>query len=283
MIQLNTQAISDRSGKLWECRSRRPFLGGYVYLLQLRKQFDDVTPHPALAARAKAASVAFEQTAPFFEPKGSYFYDSILVDKYKYKFSLLKPFGYRQWKDATGVYLELPDKEAIEAVWEKIRKTRPELKKLDVLTIENEEGDLPFIEAFFTHLVFLSKKGLFVHDNISHTMNQLEFLLQASSETLKEMEKVKRFVLSVHLTIQQGKKDSLPIDIPRMENILGSFIDNITQSTSKDKLDWVCDVAFKGYMDGVESTNPTPPLRPLWKALVENEKQSDYRRHYDFF
>ena len=278
------EEIANRSGLLWEGIERRINLsGGYIYRLKLRDECDDVTPHADLEKRTEEAWRRY-QLDPGEEPMGSY------VDRVKKPlFKALEVLGYRYLASDQGVFMELPDQEAIEANWEEVRKERPELIELSLLGIEEEFGDLPFIDAFFTHHGFLSKRRLFIHDQVFHLMDILIYHLTETPEDRANLSTVKTVVAKLYRRIMIAKRvadnddkyASIRSNLNKFVKILGIIVDQHTGCKESKlvkavQLDCV-EVWMNGYLDGCQSSKlyNGVPLIKLWKEMVAIEKQFD--------
>ena len=192
-IQIEPQEIAQRSGEFWECLSReKGALDGFIYKFRLRDEYDDATPHEEREARAKAAEQKSKKMFPAIELSGS---QMLALDpnvpenelrpgtlKIREHLQILMQLGYRAERKEEGVYLYLPDREALLTNWETLRATHPDLPELTILSSEGIAGDIDYVKAFFTHDGILSTGKEFLHDHQAHILSVIVLIL--SSENL---------------------------------------------------------------------------------------------------
>lgn len=250
------EAIAHRTGSLWKCISRHPDkLGNYIYRFRLGDEFDDVTPSDNQKERMIAGRARSREASPATEPSGS---DVISPDGFPGRyFAPLQRFGYKWEVTKEGVFVELPDRETILAHWDS------DVKKFDILEIDEFAGELPFIDAYFTHDAFLSKRREFVHDQLNHMMPTL--LLHLNSHDPNKTEGMARGAKAVarwYRRLMISKRaietnlleiEPLKRNIRHMEYFVSSFVDDLRMAAhssyfSKSYCDWF----MKGAVQGAE-------------------------------
>lgn len=189
--------IAKRTGVLWECIGRRADKeGGYLYSFKL-KITDEAEVEQLIDAHF-----------PALEPRGS----SRRIRQFD---DDLKRLGYGSKENQEGVFLELPDAEALSRRWE---KNHP---GLEILSSEGVADDRTFIEAFFTHDLLISNGKEFVHDHIFHVVPYLtdRFIFGPLVNRCKT--KLVKRVAKEYKAVIMGKDK-------RGEVILAAFVDIIT-------------------------------------------------------
>jgi hypothetical protein len=137
----------------------------------------------------------------------------------------LQQIGYSVRSDASGVYLDLPDLEAIVAGYEKLRETRPKCPPLRIVSSEGIADDLTFCRAYILYDILLSDGVEFVHDSIYHAARVLEMMISSPEEYIASKEKIAGSV----------EKNLAAFDRPRIDKehllqvatILGATVDTI--------------------------------------------------------
>lgn len=169
--------ITQRQGILWRCigLTINP-LGGKIFHYKLREEYDAQT-YPYKAKKCQSAiHQKQQQIFPAVEPSSA---EDIAFSQE------LQKIGYGVRSDETGVYLNLPDLEAIVAGYEKLRETRPDLPPLRALSSEGIADDLSFSRAYLHYDILLSDGIEFIHDSISHTSRVLEMMISSPAEYVK--------------------------------------------------------------------------------------------------
>lgn len=262
--------IEKKEGGLWHCLSRTPNKeGGYIYHFQLKPEFDDITPHPDIEERRETNAAKTKEMFPAIETIGSRYAlldpkadqdtkieacidDAIKVgppfiarmhrEHIKSRLSeeiesqiqehlILQDLGYKAERTEDGVYLSLPDQEALLAKWELLRETRPTLPPFDIISSEGIATDIDFLEAFFTHDALLSTGKEFVHDHLSHVSSQILLLLSGTPLDYKEerVRQIKKFARSyrnlivVKRHIEEGKVHRPKEELERIKKRLNQF------------------------------------------------------------
>ncbi|HEY5259412.1 MAG TPA: hypothetical protein VIJ46_02110, partial [Rhabdochlamydiaceae bacterium] len=265
-IQVEQQEIAQRSGEFWECLSReKGALGGFIYKFRLQGDFDDVTPNENRAARTKAAEQKSKKMFPAIELTGS---QMLALDpnvpeselrpgtlKIREHLQILMQLGYRAERKEDGVYLYLPDREALLTNWETLRATHPDLPELTILSSEGIAGDIDYVKAYFTHDGILSTGKEFLHDHQAHILSVIVLILSSGkpSDVLGQnptyrMEKSRMVLLlgkayrRVMIARELCKTNFLKVPdeelallkkhLPKIEATLGSFADILS---SKDR------------------------------------------------
>ncbi len=235
-------AIAQKQGHLWECIDRKPDeFGGYIYHYKLRKEFDfetlvlvghdhtkDENGDDELERVEKASEEKTQQIFPAAEPEGFEDVSEILEFVSQGRF---KKFGYSIKRDNTGVYLCIPDQEALEARFEKIRKFHPGSKPLKILSSEDVADDLTFIKAYLKYDVIL---GEFVHDHFAHILPTLNLMLSFPEEYAIERERLRgvitTFLGRINLAeqmIEKGHLNDLKSQLPKIKTALGIAVDTL--------------------------------------------------------
>ena len=209
--------ITKRDGVLWSCIgvTINP-LGGKIYHYKLKDEYDAAT-RPSKAAECKMAAYKKQlEIFPAIEPSRAV---EILFSKE------LQKIGYYVSSDSTGVYLNLPDLEAIVAGYEKLREGNPDLPPLRSLSSKGIADDLTFCLAYLDYDILLSDGIEFVHDSISHTSRVLEMMISAPTEYVKSKERISTS-LEKHLEKLDGSKTESK-QILQATTLLGAAIDII--------------------------------------------------------
>ncbi len=184
-------AAVQRDGVLWNCVGRESDGPGFTYEFRLRDEYDDVTASLERVERGAAAEDKMMEIFPAVEEYGAtvLYLDAqvplkdLSPDAQSMRANLkdLQALGYRSERKREGVYLYLPDREALLARWDKLREARPELPSLRILASKGIADDLSFVRAFFTHDALLSTGKEFVHDHLSHVITTLALILSAEA------------------------------------------------------------------------------------------------------
>lgn len=166
------KAIEQKHGVTWECLDRVADGPGYIYQFRLKAAYDpkgDVNNHKHAAFTAKLLEIF-----PAIEPELN---KLALLDPEKLlqirqsgretpetrAMELIQTLGYRYRADSTGHYLYLPDKEALLARFEKLRKSHPNLRALNIISSEGIANDMDFVEAYikgYDALLSLDRKSV---------------------------------------------------------------------------------------------------------------------------
>lgn len=265
-IQIEQQEIEQRSGEFWECLSReKAARAGFVYKFRLRDDFDDVTPHENRVARTKAAELKSKKMFPAIELTGT---QMLALDphvpeselksgtlKIREHLQLLMQLGYRTERKEDGVYLYLPDREALLANWETLREIDPQLPGLTIQSSEGIASDIDYVKAYFTHDAVLSTGKEFLHDHQAHILSVIVLILSSEkpsdelgqnpayrtekSRMVRLLGKAYRRVMIARelcrtnfLKLSEVELELLKKHLPKIEATLGSFADIFS---SKDK------------------------------------------------
>ncbi|HEY5259411.1 MAG TPA: hypothetical protein VIJ46_02105 [Rhabdochlamydiaceae bacterium] len=230
--------IAQRDGVLWQCIGRKSDGPGFIYEYKLRDEYNDVTANPDAKKRGAAATQKMREAFPAVEDYGA----NVLYLDPQVPLKDLSPdaqsmraylkdllaLGYRAERREDGVYLYLPDREALLARWDKLREVRPQLPDLRILTSQGIADDLSFARAFFTHDALLSTSKEFVHDHLSHVIPTLALILVAEARDKPSAYRDERSRLA-HLL---GKAY-------RRIMITRSLLENNILEIPEDKLRWV--------------------------------------------
>ncbi len=156
--------ITKKQGILWRCIgvTINP-IGGKIYHYKLKDEY----------ACQSTANKKQAEIFPANEPSSA---EEISFSEE------LQQIGYRVKSDETGIYLDLPDLEAIVAGYEKLREAHPELPRLRIVSNEGIADDLTFCRAYPNYDLLLSDGIEFVHDSISHTSRVLQMMISSPAE-----------------------------------------------------------------------------------------------------
>lgn len=91
----------------------------------------------------------------------------------------LLALGYKSRMRKKGLYLYIPDREAVLANWEKLRETRPSLPVLNILSSNGIADDAAFVTAFLAHGILLSDEKEFLHDSLQHVVPSIILMLKS--------------------------------------------------------------------------------------------------------
>ncbi len=230
----------NRSGSLWKCLERKEDQwGGYIYLFRLKEEYDDVTPHKDLKARHLAAEEKLKEIFPAVEVTGSFIVNYLKsVD--------FAPLGVNAGCGKEGVYLLLPDREALLGRWEKLREINPRLPKLDILESQGKASDRQFIEAFLRYDALISSGEEFVHDELIHVLPKLNALLSDPYNYESDRDFMRNIIGKQHRRIQAEKENSL--ELQELEASLSAFVDSIPNGgASYEAREYVGEVENLGF------------------------------------
>ena len=214
-------AIAEKHGELWECIGRTPdIFGGYIYHYKLRKEFDEFSYEK------------IEQIFPALEPQT---FRDILAIISMISQGRFKKLGYSTREDATGVYLDIPDKEALEGRFENLRKVHSGLKPLKIFSSEGVADDLAFILAYLNYDVLLSSGKEFIHDHFAHILPTLNLMLSYPEEYAVERDRIRGiiayFLSRIIILEQMSEKDGfndLKNQLPKLKTALGIAVDTLS-------------------------------------------------------
>ncbi len=93
----------------------------------------------------------------------------------------LRRLGYGCECRADGVYLTLPDRATLLDRWNQLRKERPHLPPMDIISMDGDVDSKTFLSLFFKHDVLLANGKEFVHDHVVHVMSALTLALDSGT------------------------------------------------------------------------------------------------------
>ncbi len=273
------EAIARKQGVLWECIGRQPDeSGGYIYQYKLRKEFDYVTLEkrggydqtPDKNGNDELERVEEASFQKFLEMYPAIEFEANIAEVEVPKIS--QDLGYMKKVNRKGIYISLPDQEALEARYEKMRKMNPELKPLQIFSGEGIADDLTYIEAFLKYDVPLSE---FVHDHMFHVIPTMNLMLSCPEYSV-EKERLRGIVSTFYHRILMAEKvideehlDDLKAHLPKMKTVLGSAVDvfwNFRSIEDFKKIDSDCfDTTFFKYFNEGEGN------RAFWKRNFGEE------------
>lgn len=220
----------------------------------------------------------------------------------------IKELGYEAEFKRDGVYFHCPDKEVLEARWEKLREKRPRLPQLDIVSGEGIADDMAFVESFLAHDALLSSGKEFLHDQFQHVIPVLTMLLSskdAKQEYQKEKIRLIQLVGQVYrqvmivehlLTEETDDKNVLLArsKINEIKALLGALVDTASNSPSmsvsqyfnKGNMDMliallISNSAWKQYWQkrfGEDYSKEAEKLITAFMVLKDIEYEFDYER-----
>ncbi len=259
-------------------------LGGYIYKFKLKKEYDDITPtdreekrncYQAAILKNAAIYPAVERTGrsvldwdrkieekrkqwmthlvyeQLFRSCNSNITERMILRFMSMAIIRVSPevpdlhvLGYESSWGKNGVYLRLPDREALLANWETLREIHPGLRPIDIVSSEGIADDLTFVETYQTHDALLSNKEERIHDTFVHVIPNIKLILASGIQDnptfdhykfnlVREINKeyrclmiTKRGLEDGTLNISEQMKSLLKMHIPKIEATLGAITDN---------------------------------------------------------
>ncbi len=228
--QEELDAIAQKQGEIWECIGREPDEnGGYIYRFRLRDAYDfeswrlndgvDIDEESEdVQARAEAYIRKVEEIFPAVEP--------ILAFLIRGESLMRSDLGYSLSYDKTGIYLNLPDKEALEARCEKLHKINPRFPLIKILSSDGVADDLAFIKAYLTYDLLLSSGKEFVHDHTAHLIRTIRALSKENFILERERFRGKISEMLDRIEwVQNGERDDLKSQLPKIITAIAAVID----------------------------------------------------------
>lgn len=238
------EEINNRSGHVWKCIDRKKDFSGYLYLFEIRIEFNDLT------AKSPEEAEKFRQA---LKEKKNEIFPAVEIDPYYfYKYGggsnpfgrTLGDLGYKSKMEPGRICFWLPDREALLDRWENLRKDYKRLPELDIFSSdEDTTSDSEFIEAYLKHDILMSTKKEFVHDSTVHAIPILVNMINSSSgdSYREEMNKVKENIARSYRVIQAKKREIMTNEemseiektplmetLKQVETIFSSFVDGIS-------------------------------------------------------
>lgn len=244
------KALTARDGELWECtKLQADPLGGHICTYRMKDIYNDLTPGQDLMGRRKALSEKIDEMYPAVEPVPfSLLYLDPEIDEEKLlkiiKLSqipaeshadvvsemlslrvfapLLWDLGYSFRYTADGIYISVPDREALLARWEKLRERYPDLPPLNIQSSEGIAGHLDFIKAFFIYDAVLSTGKEFLHDHFYHVIAVIMLIAKSSTTYRQEKSRMVQVMGKCFRRIQIAKLvlEQRVVDIPEEKSLL---------------------------------------------------------------
>ncbi len=195
-----------------------------------------------------------------------------LVEQMKQQSQLVK-LGYEMECRQDGVYLNLPDREALLGRWEQLSKERPELPKLDLVSSEGIASDLDYIEAYLKHDALLSTGKEFVHDSLVHLMPTLDEIMSSGingtpsykakkEEITKKITEIYQKIISAEKQIGKGAfTEEQRLTFKKVETSLSALVDTIAALHTQ---------AGKIIVYGFGNFNQAIWQSPMWRPYLEN-------------
>lgn len=215
--------------------------------------------------------------------------------------------GYKSRLKDDGVYLYIPEKDALTANWEALREKYPHLSPLSIASGDGIAGDLAFVEANMSYDVLLSNGPEFLHDSLAHVVPMLILMLNTGIKGNPKYErrrfKIVRIIAKPYRTIMMIKRmlkedfsqtslQNFTLYISQMEKIesaLGALADVLSNSDSYQSpikkfklqstkfgalwrnLDWK---EYWSQKFGAENINYSL-LRLTWSEMLKTERSFD--------
>jgi len=249
-VYLTRKQLFQKSGHLWKATGKEAdAFGGNRIIFKLDEQFDDVTPSIERESKRTAAYRKINKIFPAIEIQASRILESDIEIGYDEIFKGLAPLGYECKRTNEGVFLYIPDLEALEIRWNKMREARSDLPELDILPFSGIADDLTFINAYLTHHAMLSVDKEFIHDHMAHIIPMLHLMLHSglngnptyTEYRARSREKISRLLQQIQIAkiVMEGKKQFLSKNkmkqiethIPHLEASLAAFIDVYSSRT----------------------------------------------------
>jgi len=197
--------VTKKHAVMWECIGVKiNSAGGKIYRYRLK---DEYRVFDSEAATKKRLEIF-----PAQEPG-----DNIKFSKE------LQRIGYGSFSNASDVYLDLPDLEAIVAGYEKLRETRPKCPPLRIISGKGIAGHIEFSRAYTLYDIYLSVGIEFVHDSIYHAARVLEMMISHPEEYLSAKGKIAGSVEKHIGILELSQKD----ETNQVTTLLGAFVDSI--------------------------------------------------------
>jgi len=198
--------------------------------------------------------------------------DFTTLDLWYRKMLMVRQFGYECHRTEEGVYLIIPDREALEARWNKIRQEHPELPELGILPQSGIADDRSFIKAFFSHHRVLSEDKEFIHDQIFHIISLLNLIVEPlfKQYILKKREKIAQFQQRIQHVMEQienippAQAKEIKQHIELLEASLSAYMDVFNTNNTFD----FSDIGMSDLLEVWEN--------PLWVQYFKNRFGDTY-------
>jgi len=241
-------------------------------------------------ALSKKIDEIFPAVEPIlFHAHASYFHD-------------FEDLGYSYREDKSGIYINLPDKEVLEARFEKRRELHPSLKPLKIFSSEGVADDLSYAEAYLKYDVLLSSGKEFVHDHFSHIMPTISLMFTPSEYSnnyfnfFDERDRIRKIISKIICTIKTAeevmKKNELASiklkdELPKLKTALGAAVD-ILWNTSGFQSDYLRRITYDNFVARIldvlcfgrygmyaekKFSRQVYPLDKLWDQVKTLEKK----------
>lgn len=254
---------SNQSGALWKCLFRSPDLfAGYRYTFCLKEEYDDVTPQDPQVQKAHRLA-AIQKRKEIF-PAGEYLGSEI---RYFTPACQYAPYfhrlGYEMKSQTDGLFLVLPDREAILSRWQFLRLSRPDLPALKILAYPGLADDKTFIEAFCSHDALLSSGKLFMHDHF-HLLRTLVLMFDSGVDEnptyQAEKNRLVKLIHQAYRPLQQAEKLLKKTPTIPAQTQLNSALKELAS-----QVDYIW--ARQDYEESEQWTKKSERLIPLWKEI----------------
>lgn len=267
-------AIAQKQGVLWECIGRtRNETGGYIYHFRLRKEYDfdshkleenydEDQSDLIVELRGDASMKKIEEIFPAGEP-------TEVSDILELAPQIRQDLGYGYRYDKSGIYLSFPDKEALEANFEKLRRFAfGNLEPLKICPSEGVADDLSFLKAYVDFDVLLSSDKEFVHDHFFHVIPTLHLMI-TESQYAYERDRVRKIVTKLYQRIILAEKEgSLKEHLPQTITAIAAAVDSIWAIRTIKDLQRIKMKTFKSEFPNILKDNPSS--RNYWQKRFSN-------------
>jgi hypothetical protein len=247
----------------WECIkcARDDEFGGEIYTFRLNPIYDSSNSEYSIEELEKITKQIFPAEEPnldkcnlIFGTDESYkevlrrslviLFVELLFGPMRLHVEEFYSLGYSFENDKNGTYLQLPNREALLARWQKL-KAGSDLPDLSIESSEGISDDLSFVKAYLKHDALLSTGKEFVHDHMTHILPTITRILTEKSayqdkkaemvemikRNLRKIEIVKDLLKQNKVNIEKDELRKLKKYFPVMETFLGSFVDTLTASS----------------------------------------------------
>lgn len=286
IVKTEQQELTDRTAEIWDCISRRPNLNGdgFIYAFKVKAAFEPFSQYgkktgkafDALRAKNKEIYPAVE--APDF-PYANCIIENLderellengLASEQFRKEAAQLGVGYSYDGEGKDMIVYLPDREALLANWNELRKQDPQLPQLTIATEEGIASDRDYAQAYFNSHVLLCSGKEFYHDSIVHVVPTLIQIKALKQEFSAERERVVAMLSKLQKTIEvleqeiqnnPGKHEDLEKErvVEKLGFLLGYLAD---VASSRSETGWGTAEGIEGFMRQHWDPTSTLPFGP---------------------
>ena len=289
--QEELDAIAQKQGGVWECIGREPDEnGGYIYHFKLKEPYDNAScqlkdgfdieeQNDDIEARFQAYYKKSAEIFPAAEPNLQFLIDDASL--------LRQDLGYSLKYDKSGIYLSLPDKEALEARLEKLSKFDPRFSNIKILASDGVADDLEFIKAYLTYDLLLSSGKEFVHDHTAHLIRTIGLMTNRHFHYERDRfrEKISKLLDRIEL-VKNGDRDDLKSQLPKIITAIAANVDfawasstprdlkEMRSALKKSRFLFVIDSAYSAYWENKYGESfDRKALKSAWKEIRKLEQK----------